>query len=104
VFIEEDDRELARRAGADGFVTREPDHRSIIDALGQALGARSNPVATAAEHDYDALHAERLGRATGFRNVVAHAYEQLDMIRVHRAASEGPRDLLAFLGALSRIV
>ena len=63
VFIEEDDQELARRAGANGFVTREPDHRSIIDALGQALGGRSNPVATAAEHEYDALHAERLGRA-----------------------------------------
>lgn len=44
--------------------------------------------------------AERLSRAAGFRNVVAHAYEQLDMERVHRAASQGPADLRAFLGAL----
>jgi uncharacterized protein YutE (UPF0331/DUF86 family) len=42
----------------------------------------------------------RLGRAAGFRNVVAHAYDDLDMARVFRAASEGPRDLRAFLAAL----
>jgi uncharacterized protein YutE (UPF0331/DUF86 family) len=47
----------------------------------------------------DAL-AERLVRAAGFRNVVAHAYERLDMERVHRAAREGPGDLRRFLGAL----
>lgn len=45
---------------------------------------------------------ERLARAAGFRNVVAHAYERLDMPRVHAAAREGPKDLLAFLGALNR--
>ncbi|OLD15938.1 MAG: hypothetical protein AUJ01_11315 [Acidobacteria bacterium 13_1_40CM_3_65_5] len=44
--------------------------------------------------------ASRLGRAAGFRNVVAHAYDQLDMVRVHRAAREGPADLRAFLGIL----
>lgn len=44
--------------------------------------------------------AARLGRAAGFRNVVAHAYDQLDMVRVFRAASEGPGDLRAFLAAL----
>jgi len=44
--------------------------------------------------------AVRLGRAAGFRNVVAHAYDQLDMARVHRAASEGPHDLRAFLANL----
>lgn len=47
--------------------------------------------------------ADRLVRAAGFRNVVAHAYENLDMARVHRAASSGPADLLAFLGAMSRL-
>lgn len=57
----------------------------------------------------DAGHVERelaarLERAAGFRNVVAHAYERLDMTRVHRAARDGPDDLRAFLGALSRLV
>jgi uncharacterized protein YutE (UPF0331/DUF86 family) len=45
--------------------------------------------------------AARLTRAAGFRNVVVHAYEQLDMERVYRAAQEGPADLRAFLGALA---
>jgi len=44
--------------------------------------------------------ARRLGLAVGFRNVVAHTYEKLDMERVWRAASEGPADLRAFLVAL----
>jgi len=44
--------------------------------------------------------ADRLGRAAGFRNVVAHGYDQLDMARVFRAAREGPDDLRAFLAAL----
>jgi uncharacterized protein YutE (UPF0331/DUF86 family) len=48
----------------------------------------------------DAGLAERLAHAAGFRNVVAHAYEQLDMERVHRAASQGPADLRAFFAAL----
>ena len=41
--------------------------------------------------------ASRLGRAAGFRNVVAHAYEGLDMQRVHATARSGPGDLRAFL-------
>ena len=45
--------------------------------------------------------AARLAQAAGFRNVVAHAYEQLDMGRVFRAAREGPADLRAFLKALA---
>ena len=44
--------------------------------------------------------ADRLARAAGFRNVIAHPYETLDMVRVFRAAHDGPADLLAFLGAL----
>lgn len=48
----------------------------------------------------DEALATRLARAAGFRNVVAHAYDHLDMGRVFRAASEGPRDLEAFLSAL----
>jgi uncharacterized protein YutE (UPF0331/DUF86 family) len=44
--------------------------------------------------------ADRLVRAAGFRSVIAHAYDHLDMVRVHRAAREGPADLRAFLAAL----
>jgi len=49
----------------------------------------------------DAALADRLVRAAGFRNIVAHAYEALDMRRVHEAATHGPKDLLAFLAILS---
>lgn len=48
----------------------------------------------------DEALAGRLGRAAGFRNVIAHAYDELDMSRVFRAATDGPRDLEAFLAAL----
>jgi len=44
--------------------------------------------------------ARRLSLAVGFRNVIAHTYEKLDMERVWRAASTGPADLRAFLAAL----
>jgi uncharacterized protein YutE (UPF0331/DUF86 family) len=40
---------------------------------------------------------DQLVRAAGFRNVVAHAYDTLDMRRVHDAATNGPADLLTFL-------
>lgn len=45
----------------------------------------------------EATLGERLSRAAGFRNLVAHAYEGLDMKQVHAAATHGPADLLAFL-------
>jgi uncharacterized protein YutE (UPF0331/DUF86 family) len=48
----------------------------------------------------DPTLADRLVRAAGFRNVVAHAYETLDMARVHAAASQGPADLRAFLASV----
>ena len=44
--------------------------------------------------------AGRLALAAGFRNVVAHLYERLDMRRVHDAATRGPEDLRAFLRIL----
>ena len=44
--------------------------------------------------------AKRLALAAGFRNVVAHMYQRLDMVRVHRAAREGPEDLRAFVRIL----
>ncbi len=45
--------------------------------------------------------ADRLVRAAGFRNLVAHAYESLDMARVHEAATTGPADLRRFLACVS---
>lgn len=48
----------------------------------------------------DAGLASRLVRAAGFRNLVAHAYERLDMSRVHDAARTGPPDLRALLAAV----
>ena len=47
--------------------------------------------------------ADRLVRAAGFRNIVAHAYGALDMARVHEAATNGPRDLRAFLRSLKKL-
>ncbi len=44
--------------------------------------------------------AQRLAQAAGFRNLVAHAYESLDMQHVHQAAVQGPADLRAFLARL----
>jgi uncharacterized protein YutE (UPF0331/DUF86 family) len=49
----------------------------------------------------DAILTERLIKAAGFRNVVAHAYETLDLGRVHEAARTGPADLLGFLALLA---
>lgn len=46
--------------------------------------------------------ADRLVRAAGFRNLIAHAYEQLDMRRVYLAARTGPVDLRAFVDAMAR--
>ncbi len=52
----------------------------------------------------DEALAERLVRAAGFRNVVAHEYGALDLARVHQAARHGPADLLAFLGVAAKLV
>lgn len=48
----------------------------------------------------DAALADRLVEAVGFRNIVAHAYEAIDMSKVYRAAKEGSLDLRAFLAAM----
>jgi uncharacterized protein YutE (UPF0331/DUF86 family) len=44
--------------------------------------------------------ATRLAAAAGFRNLVVHAYADLDLKRVHAIASADPADLRAFLAAL----
>lgn len=58
-----------------------------------------------AAFDADALLAalaDRLVRAAGFRNLVAHAYERLDMTRVHLAARAGPAVVRACVAAIAR--
>ncbi len=50
----------------------------------------------------DGALADRLVRAVGFRNLVVHAYADVDLIRVHAAATDGPADLRAFTAALLR--
>ena len=51
----------------------------------------------AAAGDLEPALATRLTKAAGFRNLVAHAYGRVDMMRVHEAARMGPPDLRAFL-------
>lgn len=48
----------------------------------------------------DKALAARLARAAGFRNLVVHAYADLDLRRLHAIAVDGPPDLRAFLAAL----
>ncbi|MBV9314197.1 MAG: DUF86 domain-containing protein [Pseudonocardia sp.] len=43
---------------------------------------------------------ERLARAAGFRDLIVHAYAELDLRQVHAIALRGPADLRAFLAAL----
>jgi uncharacterized protein YutE (UPF0331/DUF86 family) len=57
----------------------------------------------ASGHVVDGALADRLTRAAGFRNVVAPAYEALDMPRVFDAATKGPPDLRAFLSAIANV-
>jgi uncharacterized protein YutE (UPF0331/DUF86 family) len=52
----------------------------------------------------DPALASRLAKAAGFRNFIAHAYEGLDMAKVHAAATHGPADLIAFLRIARAIV
>lgn len=52
----------------------------------------------------DAALADRLACAVGFRNLVVHAYADLDLTLVHEAASTGPADLRAFLKAIAPLV
>ncbi len=59
--------------------------------------------ALAREGIIDEPLAERLARAVGLRNVIAHAYEDLDMALIHAAAIRGPADLRAFLKALAAL-
>ncbi len=59
--------------------------------------------ALAAQGHLDPVLADRLVKAAGFRNFLAHAYEGLDMARVHDVAKQGPADLRAFLMTLRNL-
>jgi uncharacterized protein YutE (UPF0331/DUF86 family) len=48
--------------------------------------------------------ARRLTKAAGFRNVIAHAYESIDMGRIYDAAVDGPRDLRGFFTSMKPLV
>lgn len=48
----------------------------------------------------DAELARRLARAAGLGNLMVHAYDSIDLARLHGAATNGPRDLRAFLAVL----
>ena len=44
--------------------------------------------------------AGRMGKAVGFRNLVAHEYARIDLVRVYFVANEGISDLEEFLAAM----
>lgn len=67
--------------------------------LGTPAGYADSFARLGAAQVVDAALARRLAGAAGFRNVVAHTYESIDMARVHHAAVHGPADLRAFLAA-----
>jgi uncharacterized protein YutE (UPF0331/DUF86 family) len=85
----------------------------IVIDLGISLCVRLNLGAPASYADafeklassghLDRALANRLGRAAGFRNVVAHGYEAIDMKLVYDAARQGPADLRAFLARVRDI-
>ncbi len=56
----------------------------------------------AADGRMDPDLADRLVRAVGLRNIVVHAYTDLDLAVVHAAATTGPADLRGFAAALLR--
>ncbi len=57
----------------------------------------------AREGTIDGLLAQRLVQSTGFRNAIAHAYEELDRDLVLKTASSGPADLRRFLAAMAAL-
>lgn len=44
--------------------------------------------------------AGKMGKAVGFRNLIAHEYARIDLDRVYFVATEGIRDLEQFLAAM----
>lgn len=94
VFVEHDDRELAARAGACAYVTREPDLASILVAMARALVQRA-PVVP--DHSgFTGLHAERLGRALVRQDAERRAMqEELDLKEAQLSVLTGISEALA---------
>ena len=67
----------------------------------EAVSASGLPAAALALMSTEACSRRAASGAHSLRHVIAHAYDHLDVSRVHRAAREGPRDLEAFLSALA---
>ena len=56
-----------------------------------------------AEHGVlDADLASRMSSAAGLRNLIAHRYAALDLVRVHEIASHDVNDLLEFCDAIAK--
>jgi uncharacterized protein YutE (UPF0331/DUF86 family) len=68
--------------------------------LGTPAGYADAFVRLGAAGVLDAALTRKLAAAAGFRNLVAHAYESIDLVRVHDAATYVPADLRAFLAAI----
>ena len=81
-FVHDDDRELARRAGADEYVVRAPDMAAIVEALHGAL-AGGPAAASAQAGQYDELHGERLARMAAAKGVESAEFALL--ADTHRA-------------------
>jgi len=77
---------------------------AVSACVGRGLGSPptyGDAFRSLGEHDViDGDLADRLARAAGFRNVLVHAYADLDLHRVHAAARHAPGDLLAFLAVI----
>lgn len=65
-----------------------------------APGAAGTFAVLAREGVISAELSVRLAAAAGLRNILLHRYGQLDMARIHRAATTGVEDLLDFCRAV----
>ena len=93
-FVDDEDRELARRAGADEYVVREPDLTAIVDALQGALAGRATIATEQAAH-YDELHSERLAQMAATKGVEsAELAVQADMQRAQLMVFAGISETL----------
>ncbi|HWQ15669.1 MAG TPA: response regulator [Roseiflexaceae bacterium] len=61
-YIEDADRQLARRVGANAYVLRTPELQEVIDALLSSLAARGSPPPAAAPAELTQEHAHRVIR------------------------------------------
>ena len=93
-FVDDEDRELAHRAGADDYVVREPDLTAIVDALQEALAAGA-PTAPERLAGYEELHSERLAQMAATKGVEsAELAVQADMQRAQLTVFAGISEML----------